>query len=179
MNTANKITVARIFMIFGLLVLMLLSFPNKNYILTIVFIAISVTDILDGYVARKTKKVTAFGKVFDQIADKLLITLAFLYIITLQPSFYWMVFIILAREFLVSGFRMVAASYGVVVQAKTSGKIKMILQTLVIIYILLSFPAAYWALLVVTIYTSYTCIEYIIKIDKEIKQILKKKIKKK
>ena len=124
MNTANKLTLFRVVLI-AFFVAVLLLFPSENNIAAlIIFIVASLTDFLDGYVARHYNQVTDFGKFADALADKLLVTSALLVFVEWGQMPSWVVLVIIAREFAVSGLRMVAASGGLVIAAAWSGKIK-------------------------------------------------------
>ena len=124
MNTANKLTILRVVLV-PVFVLILLLFPAENNIAAlIIFIAASLTDFLDGYIARHYNQVTDFGKFLDPLADKLLVTSALLVFTGWGQMPSWCVLVIIAREFAVSGLRMVAASGGLVIAAAWSGKIK-------------------------------------------------------
>ena len=141
MNLPNKLTLARIVLVPVFMVLAGMSqygtsnFSSGWYLAAgIVFALASFTDFLDGYLARKWKMVTDFGKFADPLADKLLTTVAFLYMMRDGVCNIWVVAIILAREFAVSGMRMVAASSNHVVAANMWGKVKTVLQMLTIIF---------------------------------------------
>ena len=124
MTTANKLTLLRVIMIPVFLVLMLAEFPGHLWIALAVFILASLTDYLDGHIARKYGQVTAFGKFMDPLADKLLVTAALLIFVQWGQVPGWAAFVILAREFGVTGLRLVAASDGTVIAAGMSGKVK-------------------------------------------------------
>ncbi len=124
MTTANKLTVLRVVMIPVFLILMLVSFPGHLWLALAVFILASLTDYLDGHIARKYHQVTAFGKFMDPLADKLLVTAALLVFVQWGQIPGWAAFVILAREFGVTGLRLVAASDGTVIAAGMSGKVK-------------------------------------------------------
>ena len=124
MTTANKLTVLRVVMIPVFLILMLVSFPGHLWLALAVFILASLTDYLDGHIARKYNQVTAFGKFMDPLADKLLVTAALLIFVQWGQIPGWAAFVILAREFGVTGLRLVAASDGTVIAAGMSGKVK-------------------------------------------------------
>ena len=124
MTTANKLTILRVVMIPVFLILMLVSFPGHLWLALAVFILASMTDYLDGHIARKYNQVTAFGKFMDPLADKLLVTAALLIFVQWGQIPGWAAFVILAREFGVTGLRLVAASDGTVIAAGMSGKVK-------------------------------------------------------
>lgn len=144
MNLPNYLTVARI-LIVPLLVVVLLTpvaeawFGMSGYVLAIIiFLIASVTDILDGHLARKRNQVSTLGKFLDPIADKLLVSAALIVLVEkhLAPS--WAVVIILGREFIITGLRSVAASEGIVIQAQAIGKLKMWAQCVAIVALLIA-----------------------------------------
>lgn len=125
MNLPNKITVFRACLIPIFLILMLVpNIPNGNWWALIIFIIASLSDFLDGYLARKNKLVTNFGKFMDPIADKLLVCSALICFVEsgLVPA--WIVIIIISREFIISGFKLVASDNGMVIAASFWAKIK-------------------------------------------------------
>lgn len=134
MNLPNKLTIARVIAVPFFIVLYLYDFKIAAFML---FIVASLTDMLDGKIARKHNLVTNFGKIMDPLADKILVYSAFSLMVQsgLVPA--WMFIIILAREFVVSGMRTVAASEGIVIAAGMSGKIKTVLQMIAVPLLLL------------------------------------------
>ena len=127
MNLPNKLTVLRVIMIpFFVVMLMLDGGANQmyRYIAAAIFIIASFTDFLDGSIARKYGLVTNFGKFMDPLADKLLVCSALICLIELGQLPAWMVLIIISREFIISGFRLVASDNGVVIAASYWGKWK-------------------------------------------------------
>lgn len=141
MNLANKITLLRILMIPFFMVLVLVEFPYHMEAALAVFLAASLTDKLDGYLARKYNMITDFGKFMDPLADKLLVTGAFVALIQLGRIEAWIVFVILAREFAVTGLRSLAAAQNIIIAASSYGKIKTVTQIVAIIILLLdNFP---------------------------------------
>ena len=145
MNLPNKITISRIVMI---PLFMLFAFPYpafmqgirfpglsfladwRSLIALVLFIIAAVTDALDGHIARKYNLVTDFGKFLDPIADKLLVTVALLAIMAARPVYAWATMIILIREFVVTGLRLVAGTKGLVIAAGKLGKLKTVSQTI-------------------------------------------------
>ena len=121
MTTASKITLARVALIPVFMALLLLGY---NWIALIVFAVASLTDFVDGYIARHYNQVSDFGKFLDPLADKLLVTAAMLIFVQWGAMPAWAVMVVLAREFAVSGLRMVAATGGKVLAAGWSGKVK-------------------------------------------------------
>ena len=124
MTTANKLTILRVILIPVFLLLMLLDFPGHKWLALLVFILASVTDFLDGHIARKHNQITTFGKFMDPLADKLLVTAALLVFVQWGQIPGWAAFVILAREFAVTALRLVAAADGTVIAAGISGKVK-------------------------------------------------------
>lgn len=141
MNLPNKLTILRIILIPVFMVL-LLNF-ELTWLAGIVFIVASVTDLVDGKIARKYNLVTNFGKFADPLADKLLVSSALIALCStgrlgIPALGAWAAFIIIAREFMVTGIRLVAAAEGKVIAAGMSGKIKTTIQMITVIYILFS-----------------------------------------
>ena len=172
MNLPNKLTVLRIVLV---PVFIALYLTGHYYIATAVFIGASVTDTLDGKIARARGLVTNFGKIMDPLADKILVYSAFVLLVADGTIPGWMLIVILAREFLVAGLRTVAAADGTVIAADMSGKIKTVLQMIAVPLLMIrNWPFSYigipmdriflWACLVMTIYSG--C-EYVYK-NKEI-----------
>lgn len=137
MTTANKITLVRIVMIPFFVVFAVLSGPKYDTVALVLFCLASVTDFLDGYIARKYNQVTDFGKFVDPLADKLLVTAALVIFVERGLFAAWMVFVILAREFIITSLRNVAAAKGQVMAAAWSGKVKTCVQIAGIILIFL------------------------------------------
>lgn len=138
MNLANKITLSRIAMVPVFLFFLLTDlFPYSEYISTFLFILAASTDGLDGYIARKRKQVTNFGKFMDPLADKLLVTAALISLVGLAKLDSWMVIAIIGREFIVTGFRIIAINEGVVIAASIWGKVKTVSQIIAIVGLLM------------------------------------------
>lgn len=133
MNLANKLTVIRILLVPIFLVFIALNTSLGTILATIVFVVASLTDKLDGYIARSRNQVTTFGKFMDPLADKLLVTSALVSLVELQVIPGWVAMIIIAREFAVSGLRTLAASEGIVIAASNWGKAKTVIQIVAII----------------------------------------------
>lgn len=134
MNLPNKLTTLRMILVPVFIVLYLLGYSIPALV---VFVVASFTDYLDGYLARKHNLVTDYGKIMDPLADKLLVTSALVCMVqtALVPA--WMVIVILAREFAITGLRAVAAGQGKVIAAAWSGKIKTVTQMIAVIFLLL------------------------------------------
>ncbi len=138
MNLANKLTLIRIFLVpIFLIFLVGKGIPYGTFIATFIFILASLTDKLDGYIARSRNQITNFGKFMDPLADKLLVTSALISLVELQVIPAWAAIIIIAREFAVSGLRSIAAAQGKVIAASWWGKIKTVIQIIAIILLLL------------------------------------------
>ncbi|NLY71261.1 MAG: CDP-diacylglycerol--glycerol-3-phosphate 3-phosphatidyltransferase [Clostridiales bacterium] len=169
MNIANKLTILRIILI-PIFIILLMN--HYYYLAAILFIVASLTDALDGYLARKNNLITNFGKIMDPLADKLLVTSALICLVDLGEIAGWMVIVILAREFIVTGLRAVAAGKGIIISAGKSGKIKTALQMVSLTFILLrNWPFSMFTdlqighiiLWLAVIMTVYSGVEYIIK----------------
>lgn len=138
MNLANRVTLARIFLVPIFMFFILIKIPFGEYIAAAIFILAASTDGLDGYIARARKEVTKFGKLLDPLADKLLVSAALISLveISLVPS--WIAVIIIGREFAVTGLRSIAAGEGVIISASKLGKIKTVSQIIAIVAIILN-----------------------------------------
>ena len=145
MNLPNKLTIFRVILIPFFVVFMLAPIcPGyANYIAVAIFIVASLTDLLDGKIARKYNLVTDFGKFVDPLADKLLVCAAMICLIETGQLAAWIVIVIISREFIISGFRLVAADNGVVIAASYWGKFKTTFQMLMIIYLVVDLQFAY------------------------------------
>ena len=139
MNTPNKLTVARMILVPFLVLFMLTGWGGdaNRYISLAIFVVASVTDWLDGKLARKYNLVTNFGKFMDPLADKLLVCSAMICFIELDKLPAWIVIIIIGREFIISGFRLIAAENGIVIAANYWGKFKTVSQMIMIILLLI------------------------------------------
>lgn len=138
MNLPNKLTLLRVCMIpfFVLFMLTDLGGEAGKWIALTIFILASMTDWLDGYLARKNNLVTNFGKFMDPLADKLLVCSAMICLVEMGKLAAWMVIIIISREFIISGFRLIASDNGVVIAASYWGKFKTVAQMLMIILLI-------------------------------------------
>ena len=142
MNLPNKLTVLRVILVPFFVAFLLLSKSSESlkWIALILFIAASLTDLLDGKIARKYNLVTTFGKFMDPLADKVLTISGMICLIELGRIPSWIVVIIVAREFIISGFRLVAAENGVVIAANYWGKFKTTFQMIMIILMIMNIP---------------------------------------
>ena len=161
MNLPNKLTILRVIMIPFFVVLLLYdggSQASLRLAAAAVFILASLTDLLDGKIARKYNLVTNFGKFMDPLADKLLVCSALICLIELGQLPAWMVIVIISREFIISGFRLVASDNGVVIAASYWGKFKTTFQMISVILLILQIPQlalvtdiCVWAALILTV----------------------------
>ncbi len=137
MNLPNKLTMLRIILTPIFLAVLYWGFPGADYVALAIFIIASVTDLLDGKIARKYNLVTDFGKFADPLADKILVVAAMLWFVECGRMPAWMVMIVITREFAVSGLRMIASDNGRVIAAGWSGKVKTA-STMVCIVVMLA-----------------------------------------
>ena len=145
MNTPNKLTIARMIIVPFLVIFLLTGWGGEanRYISLTLFVVASVTDWFDGYLARKNNLVTNFGKFMDPLADKLLVCSAMICMIDVIRLPAWFVIIIIAREFIISGFRLIAAENGIVIAANYWGKFKTASQMIMIILLILHFDGIF------------------------------------
>ena len=170
MNLPNKLTLLRVVLIPVFVVLLLLE-GGQNYTLRIaaliVFCIASFTDFLDGQIARRNNLVTNFGKFMDPLADKLLVCSALICMIELGQLPSWYVLTVIAREFIISGFRLVAADNGIVIAASWWGKFKTTFQMLTVILLILNIPALHSVTLIIAgiafVLTLVSLLDYIVK----------------
>ncbi len=140
MNLPNKLTILRVILIpFFLVALLVPGIPAGKWIALLLFVVASLTDMLDGKIARKYNLITNFGKFMDPLADKLLVCSAMIAMIDLGRIPAWVVIIIIAREFIISGFRLVASDSGIVIAAGWWGKVKTVVQMIMIIVLICDF----------------------------------------
>lgn len=196
MNLPNKLTLSRIFLVpvFMLIIIPIpqwtvdssfLSFIHPqleainhfiinygNYIAALLFFIAASTDGLDGYIARKRKQVTRFGKFLDPIADKLLVTAALIALVERNELSSWAAIVIIGREFIITGLRLVAASEGIVISASKWGKIKTVTQIVAILAVLIrdylmtllfNIPIDRFLMFIAVVATVYSAYEYIVK----------------
>ena len=141
MNLPNKITIFRVCMIPFFLAFMLIpGIPGGRYIAAVLFVVAAVSDAVDGHIARKNNLITNFGKFMDPLADKLLVCSALICFVEfgLMPS--WIVILIIGREFIISGFRLVASDKGVVIAASYWGKFKTTFQIIMCVFLIVHLP---------------------------------------
>lgn len=165
MTTANKLTIARVVLIPVFLIVLYWRFPGSRYVALGVFILASLTDLLDGYIARHYHQVSDFGKFMDPLADKCLVMAALCWFVEEGTMVGWVLAVVLLREFAVSGMRLVAVEKGRVIAAGWSGKIKTASTMVCICLILFGIPS--WLNLVcqgiILVTTVYSGAEYFAK----------------
>lgn len=156
MNTPNKLTCLRMIMVPFMVIFLLTGWGGtmNRYICLVLFAGASITDWLDGYLARKNNLVTNFGKFMDPLADKLLVCSALICMIELGRLSAWIVIVIIGREFIISGFRLIAAENGVVIAANYWGKFKTVSQMIMIILLILNFEGFFQILAQIFIWLS-------------------------
>ncbi|MDR1688065.1 MAG: CDP-diacylglycerol--glycerol-3-phosphate 3-phosphatidyltransferase [Clostridiales bacterium] len=170
MNLPNKLTMLRIIAIPFFAAVLLGNFlPYSNLIAAAIFALAAFTDWLDGYLARKMNLVTNFGKFADPLADKLLVAAALICFVELKSLAAWVVIIMISREFIVTGLRLLAADKNIVLAADFSGKLKTATQMVMIIFILLDFSffgadiVKNVLVIASVVFSLYSCCEYIVK----------------
>jgi len=183
MNLPNKITISRIFLIPIIIIILSIPFdwgvwdignqslPVVHFVAGILFLIASLTDFLDGYYARKYNLITNMGKFLDPLADKLLVSAAFILAVELNLAPAWIIILIISREFAITGFRLVASGEGIVLAASSMGKLKTVFQILAVALLLLhNFPFSYVGipvdmivLYIALILTIWSGVEYFIK----------------
>jgi CDP-diacylglycerol--glycerol-3-phosphate 3-phosphatidyltransferase len=144
LNVPNVLTMLRIVAVPVVVVALLEETPQGDVIAAAVFALAALTDGLDGYIARRRKEITTFGKLMDPLADKLLITAALVSLVSLNRLAAWIAMVIIAREFAVTGLRSVAAERGVVIAASWLGKVKTALQVLAVFALIAFKPTPLW-----------------------------------
>lgn len=174
MNLPNKLTVLRVIMVpfFVLFMLTDIGGEANKWISLVIFCVASFTDLLDGKIARARNLVTNFGKFMDPLADKLLVCSAMICLIPLGKLDAWIVIVIIAREFIISGFRLVASDGGIVIAASYWGKFKTVFQMLMIIVLIADLGGVFdvigtvliWVSLILTV---VSLIDYVVK-NKEV-----------
>ncbi len=157
MNTANKLTLLRIAMIPVFLLVLYFKVPYANYWALGIFVAASLTDTLDGYIARHYNQITDFGKFMDPLADKMLVVAALLWFVEIGQMPGWALLVVIVREFAVSGLRMIAAGW--------SGKVKTASTMVCIVLMFLPIEPLFnqICLAVIVLTTIYSGVEYFLK----------------
>lgn len=176
MNLPNKLTIARMCMVPLFMIALLINTPLSRLIATVIFAVASLTDMLDGQIARKYNMVTNFGKLMDPLADKVLTAAAMICLVELGDLAAWIAVVIIFREYLITGLRSVAASENIVVAANIWGKVKTVCQMIALILLMLKpqvvalcgIDIGLWLMYVAVALTIYSGAEYVLKIYKQI-----------
>lgn len=177
MNLPNTLTLIRIILVPIFMFFLLVKIPYGQFIAATIFIIAASTDGLDGYIARKRKQITVFGKIMDPLADKLLVSAALISLVQLGKIAGWVAVIIIGREFAVTGLRSVAAAEGMVISASKLGKFKTISQIVAIVAILINefilnligLSLGQYLLYLAVFFTIYSGLDYFIKAGKILK----------
>src|SRR5438105_160327 len=171
-NLPNSLTFFRIFLVPFLVVVLLTKYSNRLGL--VIFLVAAVTDFFDGYFARRMQQITRLGALLDPIADKLLMSAAFISLVELGLAKAWMVVIIIGREFAVSGLRAIAAQQGVTIAASPLGKTKMISQVVAIALLIVSYELGEFrftseiALWVVVLFSLVSGVDYFLKFARSV-----------
>jgi CDP-diacylglycerol---glycerol-3-phosphate 3-phosphatidyltransferase len=168
-NLPNALTLFRIFLVPFLVVVLLTKFSGREYAGLAIFLVAAVTDFFDGFIARRRNQITRLGALLDPIADKLLMSAAFISLVELQYAKAWMVVIIIGREFAVSGLRAIAAQQGITIAASPLGKTKMVAEVVAVSLLILGHELGEFlfignvALWVVMIFALVSMVDYFAK----------------
>ena len=168
MNLPNSLTIARIILIPIFLIVAYMRFPYADFVAAGVFLIAALTDILDGYLARKGNEETLLGKFLDPVADKILITAALIALVEMGRLAGWIAIVIISREIAVTGLRAIAAAEGIMVLPSRIGKFKTVAQVTAIIallvrdfpFSLINFPFGYIALTIALVLTVWSGLDY-------------------
>ena len=165
MNLPNKLTLLRVILVPVFMAVLYMDFPGAAWVALVIFIVASLTDMLDGKIARKYHMVTDFGKFADPLADKMLVTAAMLWFVEVGQMPAWALLIVIVREFAVSGLRMIASEKGRVIAAGWSGKVKTASTMVCIVLMFLPIPpvlntVCVWVIALTTLYSG---VEYFVK----------------
>ena len=171
LNVPNMLSLSRVFLAPLVMVFLALraqfgnifGIPVGDTLAGLVFVIAALTDTADGYIARKHGIVTNLGKFIDPLADKILVTAALIALVELQRLSAWIVVVIVSREFIVTGLRMVAAAEGVVIAASKWGKIKTVSQIIAICMLIFGVPGGNLAMWIAMILTVFSGVDYLAK----------------
>jgi CDP-diacylglycerol---glycerol-3-phosphate 3-phosphatidyltransferase len=162
MTFANQLTLVRLVAVIPVMAALYVQFPGNRAVATIVYALAILTDYLDGILARRSGKVTAFGKLMDSVADKALISTMFFALVAEGSMPAWMAAVMVVREFAVTGLRMVALEAEEVIAANRWGKAKMVSQSAAVFILLVGyFQVGYWIMLVATVLTLFSGWSYL------------------
>ena len=177
MNLPNKLTILRVIMIPIFVLFMITDIVGNlgKWIALGIFIIASLTDLLDGYIARKYNLVTNFGKFMDPLADKLLVSAAMICLVETGQLEAWIVILIISREFIISGFRLIASDNGVVIAASYWGKFKTVFQMAMVVLLIADISAISIITTAVTviavILTIISLVDYLVKNKQVMKEV--------
>ena len=175
-NLPNSLTLFRIFLVPFLVVVLLTKFSGREYAGLAIFLVAAITDFFDGFIARRRNQITRLGVLLDPIADKLLMSAAFISLVELQYAKAWMVVIIIGREFAVSGLRAIAAQQGVTIAASPLGKSKMVSEVVAVSLLILGHELGEFlfigniALWVVMLFALVSGVDYFVKFARAVLQ---------
>ena len=176
MNLPNKLTIARMCMVPLFMIALMMNTPASRIIATVIFALASLTDMLDGQIARKHNMVTNFGKLMDPLADKVLTAAAMICLVELGDLAAWIAVVIIFREYLITGLRSVAANENIVVAANIWGKVKTVCQMIALMLLMLKpqivalcgIDIGLWMMYVAVALTIYSGLDYVLKLNKQI-----------
>lgn len=176
MNLPNKLTIARMCMVPLFMIALMINTPASRIIATVIFALASLTDMLDGQIARKHNMVTNFGKLMDPLADKVLTAAAMICLVELGDLAAWIAVVIIFREYLITGLRSVAANENIVVAANIWGKVKTVCQMIALMLLMLKpqilalcgIDIGLWVMYVAVALTIYSGLDYVLKLNKQI-----------
>ncbi|MBO5115065.1 MAG: CDP-diacylglycerol--glycerol-3-phosphate 3-phosphatidyltransferase [Peptococcaceae bacterium] len=176
MNLPNKLTIARMCMVPLFMIALMMNTPASRLIATVIFALASLTDKLDGQIARKYNMVTNFGKLMDPLADKVLTAAAMICLVELGDLAAWIAVVIIFREYLITGLRSVAASENIVVAANIWGKVKTVCQMIALMLLMVKpqiidlcgINIGLWLMYVAVALTIYSGLDYVLKLNKQI-----------
>ena len=176
MNLPNKLTIARMCMVPLFMIALMMNTPASRLIATVIFALASLTDMLDGQIARKYNTVTNFGKLMDPLADKVLTAAAMICLVELGDLAAWIAVVIIFREYLITGLRSVAASENIVVAANIWGKVKTVCQMIALMLLMVKpqiidlcgINIGLWLMYVAVALTIYSGLDYVLKLNKQI-----------
>ena len=176
MNLPNKLTIARMCMVPLFMIALMFNTDSSRILATVIFALASLTDMLDGQIARKYNMVTNFGKLMDPLADKVLTAAAMICLVELGDLAAWIAVLIIFREYLITGLRSVAASENILVAANIWGKVKTVCQMFALMFLMLKpqivavcgINIGLWLMYAAVILTVYSGLDYVLKLNKQI-----------
>lgn len=176
MNLPNKLTIARMCMVPLFMIALMMNTDMSRIAAAVIFALASLTDMLDGQIARKYNMITNFGKLMDPLADKVLTAAAMICLVELGDLAAWIAILIIFREYLITGLRSVAASENIVVAANIWGKVKTVCQMIALMLLMLKpqivalcgVNVGLWLMYVAVILTVYSGLDYVLKLNKQI-----------